>query len=359
MSDERFNRLPTTLHTLGLTRTEMGVYMALVSHANWTTGKTRLRRDTIANEIECHVMSVSKAVNRLTELGLIETQRTGRSSMFRVIFDWTPGTDQRVSRPSADQPAGDEKKPDRFIRGSGTASSDEAVRLHPHNKSYLNESVSNEEPHLSSSSYVSKGETEQAEQLAHDLLGAELIEESSLSNSEVEGETSSQEDATPTSGPGDQSDTGQGAGPLDDLEHRKTMALDKAQTEKPRKLWATFNPENAGYTRSDFSREFPLLDWKATVARFVDFYLDKSPKTNWMATFFGYAAEAQRRAAEERQQNPRQTDSMGLPADHLARRVGDTEEAMRERLRLSLEQKAKWADADDSDYATWEPTPID
>lgn len=126
------------------------------------------------------------------------------------------------------------------------------------------------------------------------------------------------------------------------LRHRE-VAIRKAQTERPRSLWAEFNPEAAGYLRTDFKREFPLLDWDTVVARFVDFYLDKAPKSNWMVTFFAYATEAHRRAAAERDATGVLKDSMGLPLDPARRRAGDTPEARQERLEAYKQTEQRFA----------------
>lgn len=271
-----------------------GILSFVLSHSDGF----RVTRDSLIDASDVDGKdAVQSGLNELTDLGyrVVDREQEGDGT-WRTITYWyqhpvTRPTEGRETRPSENQAV---------IKNT--------------NEEY-------KEDHLSLSSNVSTGELEKAADVVREVFGDSVIEE--------------REDSSPDSTP-QTSNTGE-------HNRHRAVALEKAQTEKPIKLWLAFDPENAGYERSDFKREFPLLDYDAILARFVDYYLDAKPRTNWMATYFAYVTEAQRRAAEAKAQGGVETDSMGLPLDPSKRRVGDTPEKLAERIESYRETRERFA----------------
>jgi hypothetical protein len=71
------------------------ILMVLVSHADNKTGLLKIRRKTLAEEVNCSLSHLDRGLTQLRELGLVSWEaRNGgggrRSSLFRVHFDASP-----------------------------------------------------------------------------------------------------------------------------------------------------------------------------------------------------------------------------------------------------------------------------
>lgn len=314
MSNAHFVKLPIGIHVLDLTATQFRVLLAMASHANWQSGKLRVRQETLATEVGCSRESVSRAIARLTEFSLVKTLRTGRSSVFQIMLDWTP--DGHIS---CDEPS----------------TSDVTNSSHLQNESDSNENDSNNSSlsHSTTSADQTSDEiqAESAQKLLERELGAEMIEEIPTLRASGGAEAESDKPVTTNSvgrsglprdvaaekfNPGNFNPK-QAAAEHEALERKldevtpewrgqtvsaeKMSALAKAGTAKPFPFPVSFDPVVVGYTEQMFKQEFSLLDFGETVNGFVAHHMSKGDVSkNWLGKFLTYAQVGQRQRQESK-----------------------------------------------------------
>jgi hypothetical protein len=304
-----FNRLPKGIERVDLSGTQWRVYIALVDHANYETGRARVRHATIAERVGCSVRSVDSALARLKELGLVESRRTGRSSLFRIVFEW--------------QESADQIRENLQIRSAGSCGSTEQEDS---NENDLNKNLS-----LPASDEATDSQTETAvraleegfpegqweeeregataeseavtDERAHQTAVA-ATQRTSLSGlpPEKAKEMFSPENYNPTIAAAEQAALNKALG--QSVSAEKMAALGKARTPMPIPFPTNFDPKFVGYSKDSFEKEFSLIDYDETLNSFIAYSSTRSEKSqNWLGKFLTYAATGQRQA-RERQGEP-------------------------------------------------------
>lgn len=353
--NEHFVRLPVGIHLLDLTATQLKVLLAMAAHANWKTGRLRIKHATICFEVTCSRETVSRSIQRLIGYGLVvDLGRTGRSNGYQIVLDWS---------------AGDHIRCDEAVTSDVTASS------HLQNKKDLNENDSNNSS-LSPSPTEAEFQPETPEQLVQRELGGELIEETPLlpDPRAVTGrsgltpdqarEKFSTDNYNPKIAQAEADAMHRRLDPLIDattsvtestsdntalvaparagqaIIEAKMTALGRARTPRPMEFPPRFEPAVVGYTREMFKSEFSLLDYDETFNGFVAHHSAKGDTSqNWLASFLTYAQRGQSMARDR-------AKAIAPEKEHPSNRVvswdGKRKEMWREERKTTGEGYAAW-----------------
>ena len=308
-----FNRIPKGVERLDLSGTVLRVYIALISYANYESGRARVKHSTLAEQVGCSTRAVDGAMSRLRELGLVEAKRTGRSTMFRIVWEWTDSSDQirTDERIRSEETFGSTEREDSNENPSNDislpyVSTEPDVRAENESQSETPESVL--EAAFPEGEWIDERENEAP---AMDAATNEQADTSSVAEkprrtglSGLSPEEAAKKFTTdhynPEMAAREQESLKKAlAAATQSVTEAKAMALGRAKTAQPRPFPLRFDPELVGYTRGMFKSEFPLLDYDKTLASFMAYSSTRTDTTiNWLGKFLTYAQTGQRQAQE-------------------------------------------------------------